>query len=697
MVIAHLRTCVFVLAALGFLAPSPNVVAADVRSKQTCAVGQNVTHDQRVDAILADGSCADEFIKLLVARPRAHLPAFYALISSRATERVFFAVYDAMSQGTFRFNAAVVNDLYVELPAVINQCTEPRCGDWFAFVARPLLYGALFRCPDLATLDRDHLLAVVPHGDYSCINALVPHLAAKADDIVVDRLLRRSVNADRPWARRNALRVIGHFAAGATAQTRTLLTVTHRSEVLDTLHPRLRRETDEDPLHDIVWILDSFFYPDFAMERNLEMLTEATNRSSALRFRAIGALTRLYRAKERLNNADVAFLNRNIAGDDRYVRAQIAFFLSITDARVFPAGGLDLILDTIERIDPTEPTLVARVYYARALDAHRGGGRLEALRIAYEASHLGNVLVRGPATIRSGLAPEELARLADILDAERGAFTELLGGAPFDTPVPNDPNPTMTLVVFATNADYREYMESFIGFGRDAGGLYLERIATLYTYQRTPEESRFTLEELVQHEYGHYLQGRFVYPGMWGEPGDFIEPKGWADEGFSEVLAGLTFPPGQGGRYTLPPRTAHLATLCGTAPSLDRLFARREGYDQSGVFDYAGAWAYVYYLVTSRPSGAKTTYEAFRDRSYVRANVAAYAGFGNVPELETAYHGALNDWCTASSASIAARSAKSRARTVVPPLNDSVHVPRLPSALDRPEPPALRSTIHQIR
>ena len=138
----------------------------------------------------------------------------------------------------------------------------------------------------------------------------------------------------------------------------------------------------------------------------------------------------------------------------------------------------------------------------------------------------------------------ELGPLADLLDAERAAFPMVLGGAPFDTAVASDPNPTMTLVVFATRAEYQEYMESFVGYGSAAGGLYLERVGTLYTWQRTPAESRFTLEELIQHEYGHYLQGRHVYPGLFGDPGDFDQPRGWADEGFAEVLAGLVFASG---------------------------------------------------------------------------------------------------------------------------------------------------------
>nr|WP_257143894.1 collagenase [Bacillus pseudomycoides] len=43
----------------------------------------------------------------------------------------------------------------------------------------------------------------------------------------------------------------------------------------------------------------------------------------------------------------------------------------------------------------------------------------------------------------------------------------------------------------------------------------IEGIGTLFTYERTPQQSIFSLEELFRHEFTHYLQGRYEVPRLW--------------------------------------------------------------------------------------------------------------------------------------------------------------------------------------
>lgn len=645
-----------------------------------CADLATATRAEQVAIITADTGCAGMFVNLLVTRPDAHLGAFYDLIASPATEPLFFAVYSAMGRGAFLFDEPAILDLYVGLPAAISRCgTRSRCADWQTFVASRLDSGGLYRCPVLATRARSELMQVLPHGDYSCVEDLAVRLAPLADNAMVDALRAGGAAASRPWARRNHLRVLGRLATGALRTARTLVTVTRRIDVLSTLHTRLGAESADEAMHDIIWILDTSFYPDYGAEATLETIAESATRSAAIRFRGIGALTRLYTSKSVLDVNDVAFLQRNARSDDPYVRAQVAFYLANEEAAAFPEGGLRQLLDALTAQLAVETALVAQVYEARALDRHRGGTREVTLRTSYEAAHLPNRIVRGPVMIRSGLPMAELGTIADLLDAERAAFPKLLGGTPFDTAVPADTNPSMVLIVFATRAEYREYMDAFIGAGRDNGGLYLERVGTLYTFQRTPAESRFTLQELIQHEYSHYLQGRFIYPGVWGEPGDFAEPRGWADEGLAEVLAGLEL--GSGGTYTMPPRATHLATLCGTTRKLGPLFALRAGYDAPGEFDYAGGWSYVYFLISERPTRARDTYLAWRARTYRRTNVHTLAGSTSLAALESAHQTALNRYCASYPLAATAASA---ARALAEP---SAHVPHM---TDTPSAPALR-------
>lgn len=75
----------------------------------------------------------------------------------------------------------------------------------------------------------------------------------------------------------------------------------------------------------------------------------------------------------------------------------------------------------------------------------------------------------------------------------------------------------------------------------DNGGIYIEGWGKFFTWERTPSESIYTLEELFRHEFTHYLQGRYLCPGEWGK-GAMYEGRGltWVEEGGAEFQAGST-------------------------------------------------------------------------------------------------------------------------------------------------------------
>jgi hypothetical protein len=135
-----------------------------------------------------------------------------------------------------------------------------------------------------------------------------------------------------------------------------------------------------------------------------------------------------------------------------------------------------------------------------------------------------------------------------------------------------------------------------------------------------------------------------VYPGSFGDPGDLDEPRGWADEGLAELLAGLAYD--AAGGFTAPLREAHLAALCG-APRrpLGELLAQRDGYDRAGTFDYANAWAFAHFLHTRAPEVRRRLYLAFRSGSYRLTDFATLAGVGSVEELSAEWHAAIDAWC----------------------------------------------------
>ena len=101
-------------------------------------------------------------------------------------------------------------------------------------------------------------------------------------------------------------------------------------------------------------------------------------------------------------------------------------------------------------------------------------------------------------------------------------------------PVPGDENETLIMQVYSTLSDYKNYQTFLTGIGTNNGGMYIEGDGIFYTYERTPEESTYTLEELFRHEYVHYLQGRYIFQGLWGSEFFAGNRLTWFEEGQAE-------------------------------------------------------------------------------------------------------------------------------------------------------------------
>jgi len=98
-----------------------------------------------------------------------------------------------------------------------------------------------------------------------------------------------------------------------------------------------------------------------------------------------------------------------------------------------------------------------------------------------------------------------------------------------------------SLIAIVYNSPEEYKMNSFLnGMSTANGGLYIEQYGTFYTYERTPQESIYTLEDLFRHEFVHYLQGRFLTPGQWDNAKQEKYHLIWWDEGGAEYTAGST-------------------------------------------------------------------------------------------------------------------------------------------------------------
>ena len=103
-----------------------------------------------------------------------------------------------------------------------------------------------------------------------------------------------------------------------------------------------------------------------------------------------------------------------------------------------------------------------------------------------------------------------------------------------------NPDDVLTMIIYNNPKEY--VMNNILnGLDTENGGMYIEGDGTFYTYERTKQDSIYTLEELFRHEFTHYLQGRYVVPGMWGASEIYNNDRlTWYEEGGAEYFAGST-------------------------------------------------------------------------------------------------------------------------------------------------------------
>ena len=140
---------------------------------------------------------------------------------------------------------------------------------------------------------------------------------------------------------------------------------------------------------------------------------------------------------------------------------------------------------------------------------------------------------------------EQALRLYYAAKEVQAQFFRVIGE---DQAVANDVpgNDTLNMRIFPTLASYRSYQHFIHGLPSNNGGIYIEKDknynnrATFYTYERTSQESTFTVEELFRHEYVHYLQGRYLEEGSFGDGPiyDNSDKRIWYAEGTADFFSG---------------------------------------------------------------------------------------------------------------------------------------------------------------
>lgn len=193
----------------------------------------------------------------------------------------------------------------------------------------------------------------------------------------------------------------------------------------------------------------------------------------------------------------------------------------------------------------------------------------------------------------------------------------------------NHADEILTCRIYNSPDEYK--INSYLyGLETNNGGMYIEDDGAFYTYERTPQQSIYTLEELFRHEFTHYLQGRYLVPGMWGTS-DFYKNNRltWFEEGGAEWFAGSTRTDGivprksmVGGidrarRYTIP-ETLHAS------------------YDKNGFTFYTYAWAFYDYMYEKNPIMIDNLFDDVKSN-----NVSGYdsliSNYSSDSSLNTAY------------------------------------------------------------
>ncbi|MEV4506606.1 collagenase [Streptomyces klenkii] len=228
---------------------------------------------------------------------------------------------------------------------------------------------------------------------------------------------------------------------------------------------------------------------------------------------------------------------------------------------------------------------------------------------------------KGGISVRTALPRATVDKLYYASKQVKAQFHRVLGT---EEPLAGDTNVTLNIVLYASRADYEIYHPLLTGMGTNNGGVYIEKGATFYTYERrVPQDSTLTLEELFRHEYTHYLNGRWAVPGSFGEGPWYQGDRTTAmDEGTAEFFDGSTRDDGIKVRKSLV--QGIINDTAGGKPRMTVDQFLHAEYDRDGFRFYNYAGTFFEFLWSEHPSLLKEMY------GYLRADdVAGFDAWRN--------------------------------------------------------------------
>ncbi|WP_433545233.1 collagenase [Streptomyces sp. CA-294286] len=215
----------------------------------------------------------------------------------------------------------------------------------------------------------------------------------------------------------------------------------------------------------------------------------------------------------------------------------------------------------------------------------------------------------GAIKVRTGLSRATVDQLYYASKQVKAQFHRVLGTT---EPLAGDTNATLNIVLYGSRADYENYHPLLTGMDTNNGGIYIEKGATFYTYQRrVPQDSSLTLEELFRHEYVHYLNGRFAVHGSFGEGPWYQNDRTTAmDEGTGEFFDGATRDDGVAVRKSLVKSIIADTSRGGPRMTVDQIL--HATYDRDGFRFYSYAGTFFQYLWRDHPAKLQEMYRHLR-------------------------------------------------------------------------------------
>lgn len=212
---------------------------------------------------------------------------------------------------------------------------------------------------------------------------------------------------------------------------------------------------------------------------------------------------------------------------------------------------------------------------------------------------------------------QQLGSVCTSLSGQAAFFHDVVKSD--NRPVSGDNNTSLEVVVFDSSSEYRRLAGSLYGISTDNGGMYLEGNPSApgnqarFVAYRDETGSAFTVKNL-NHEYTHYLDGRFNMFGDWNA--NVSTPTLWWIEGLAEYVSY---------GYLRRPNTWAAGEASRQTYALSTLFDTTQQHDQNRVY----AWSYlaVYYLVENRPADVAKILGHYRTgswqaaRTYIKQNI----------------------------------------------------------------------------